>query len=73
VVVGPGSRLSFRFAFGRRRFATEAIERLADDLVRLLTALATDPDRSVSALWPVAARQTTDQTGARLGAELGAS
>jgi non-ribosomal peptide synthetase component F len=74
LVVGPGSRQTFRLAFARRRFAAEAIERLADDLVRLLTALAAEPDQSVSALWPVAAgRQTTDQTSARVGAEVGAS
>jgi non-ribosomal peptide synthetase component F len=73
LVVGPGSRLTFRLAFARRRFATEAIERLADDLVRLLTALAADPDQRVSALLPVAGRQTTDQTRARVGAEVGAS
>jgi len=73
LVVGPGPRLTFRLAFGRRRFATEAIERLADDLVRLLTALAADPDQRVSALWPIAGRQTTDQTSARVGAEVGAS
>jgi amino acid adenylation domain-containing protein/non-ribosomal peptide synthase protein (TIGR01720 family) len=73
LVVGPGPRLSFRLAFGRRRFATEAIKRLADDFVQLLAALAADPDQSVSALWPVGGRQTTDQTGARVDAELGAS
>jgi non-ribosomal peptide synthetase component F len=73
LVVGPGSRLTFRLAFARRRFAAEAIERLADDLVRLLTALAADPDQRVSALLPVAGRQTTDQTRARVGAEVGAS
>ena len=71
LVVGPGSRLTFRLAFGRRRFATEAIEGLADDLVRLLTALAADPDQSVSALWSVAGRQRADQAGAV--AEVGAS
>jgi hypothetical protein len=73
LVVGPGSRLTLRLAFGRRRFAAEAIERLADDLVRLLTALAADPDQRVSALWALADRQTTDQNSGRLGAEAGAS
>jgi non-ribosomal peptide synthetase component F len=73
LVVGPGSRLTLRLAFGRRRFAAEAIERLADDLVRLLTALAADPDQSVSALWALAGWRTTDQTRARVGAEVGAS
>jgi non-ribosomal peptide synthetase component F len=73
LVVGPGSRLTLRLAFGRRRFAAEAIERLADDLVRLLTALAADPDQNVSALWALADRQTTDQNSGRLGAEADAS
>ena len=73
LVVGPGSRLTFRLAFGRRRVAAEAIERLADDLVRLLTALAADPDQSVSALWALAGRRTAGQTRARVGAEVGAS
>jgi hypothetical protein len=73
LVVGPGSRLTFRLAYGRRRFATEAIERLADDFVQLLTALAADPDQSASALWPVAARQGSDRTSARGGAEVAAS
>jgi non-ribosomal peptide synthetase component F len=73
LVVGPGSRLTFRLAFARRRFATEAIKRLADDLVRLLTALAADPDQRVSALLPAAGWQMTEQARAPLGAEVGAS
>jgi len=60
LVVGPGRTITLRLAFSRRRFDVEAIRRLADDLTRLLAAIAADPDRRLARLWP---RPRTD--GAR--------
>jgi Condensation domain len=71
LVAAPGVRMSFRLIFGRRRFDAVAVNRLADDLVHLLAAIAVDPNQRLAALLPKATRTDTshkapqsDTTGA---------
>jgi non-ribosomal peptide synthetase component F len=52
LVVGPGRTITLRLAFSRQRFDVEAVKRLADDLTRLLAAIATDPEQRLAKLWP---------------------
>jgi non-ribosomal peptide synthetase component F len=52
LVVGPGRTITLRLAFSRRRFDVDAIKQLADDLTRLLAAIAADPDQRLGRLWP---------------------
>jgi hypothetical protein len=54
-VVAPGLRMSFRLIFSRRRFDASAISRLLDDVVQVLSAIATDPERRLATLWPIVA------------------
>jgi hypothetical protein len=61
LVAAPGARMSFRLIFGRRRFDTVAVRRLADDLVHLLTTIATDPEQRLSALRGGACDDTPSQ------------
>jgi amino acid adenylation domain-containing protein/non-ribosomal peptide synthase protein (TIGR01720 family) len=50
LTVAPGARMSFRLTFGRRRFDAAAISRLLDDVVQVLSAIATDPERRLATL-----------------------
>jgi non-ribosomal peptide synthase protein (TIGR01720 family) len=50
LTVAPGARMSFRLTFSRRRFDAAAISCLLDDVVQVLSAMATDPDRRLATL-----------------------
>jgi non-ribosomal peptide synthetase component F len=52
LTVAPGARLDFRLTFSPHRFDAAAINRLLDDIVRLLGTIAADPQQRLAALWP---------------------
>jgi non-ribosomal peptide synthetase component F len=51
LVVAPGGRMEFRLIFSCRRFDAPAIDRLLDDVIQVLSAIAADPERRLATLW----------------------